>query len=533
MIPVRRWCTANPDGKFTVALSAIDLGQGMKQVSRQIAAETLGVPIEDVYVDTADSDTGPHDMGCFASRGTHRVGNAVIVAAKEARGVLLEAAAEELEVNADDLDTDGKGNIHVKGAPRRNRSPSRTQRIAAQFKQGKTISGRGIFLIPLSDGRSGDRRDVARPPAMRMPASSPIWRSTTKPAKSHGQRMTSAYELGRALNPQMVEQQLVGGAWMGMSHALYETPEPYYPDPAHGGRDYNEYLMPGPGDIARTTSRCWSARRRTARSAPRAPARCAPIRCCRRSPTRSSTRSACASTTLPITPEKILRALKAQGGARPQARRHRESAMAVRGKCWRHRRPGELAEALRAAFYLADDGFATAAYLALALGKPLLLEGAPGVGKTEAAKAIAGVLGAAADPAAMLRGHRRRRRAVRMELPAPDAGDPPGRRRADRHLSRRFPDRAADAGGAARAGIAVLLIDEIDRSDHEFEAFLLEFLSDFSDLDPGARHVARARAPGGDPHLEPHARAARGAAAPLRLSLHRLSGRRSARRGSS
>jgi len=97
---------SNPDGKFTVALSAIDLGQGMKQVSRQIAAETLGVPIEDVYVDTADSDTGPHDMGSFASRGTHRMGNAIIVAAREARGVLLEAAAEELEVDAADLVTD-------------------------------------------------------------------------------------------------------------------------------------------------------------------------------------------------------------------------------------------------------------------------------------------------------------------------------------------------------------------------------------------------------------------------------------------
>ncbi len=55
----------------------------------------------------------------FASRGTHRVGNAVIAAANEARGVMLEAAAEELEVNADDLVTDGKGNIHVKGAPSR------------------------------------------------------------------------------------------------------------------------------------------------------------------------------------------------------------------------------------------------------------------------------------------------------------------------------------------------------------------------------------------------------------------------------
>ncbi|MEL6426718.1 MAG: molybdopterin cofactor-binding domain-containing protein, partial [Pseudomonadota bacterium] len=76
---------STPDGKFMVTLSAIDLGQGMKSVTRQIAAETLGVPIADVYVDTADSDTGPHDMGSFASRGTHRVGNAVIRAANEAR----------------------------------------------------------------------------------------------------------------------------------------------------------------------------------------------------------------------------------------------------------------------------------------------------------------------------------------------------------------------------------------------------------------------------------------------------------------
>ena len=97
---------SNPSGKFTVALSSIDLGQGMKSVTRQICAETLGVPVEDVYVDTADSDTGPHCMGSFASRGTHRVGNAVMAAAREARGVMMEAAAEELEVNAADLETD-------------------------------------------------------------------------------------------------------------------------------------------------------------------------------------------------------------------------------------------------------------------------------------------------------------------------------------------------------------------------------------------------------------------------------------------
>ena len=153
---------------------------------------------------------------------------------------------------------------------------------------------------------------------------------------------------------------------------------------------------------------------------------------------------------LPITPEKVLRALNAQGGARPQARRARGigdggARNHRRHRSARRRWPRRCARR----YYLADDGFATAAYLALALGKPLLLEGAPGVGKTEAAKAIAGDPRAAADPAAMLRGHRRRRRALRVELPAPDAGDPPGRRRADRHLSRRVPDRAADAGGAA------------------------------------------------------------------------------------
>jgi CO/xanthine dehydrogenase Mo-binding subunit len=61
--------------------------------------------------------------------------------------------------------------------------------------------------------------------------------------------LKSAYEVGRALNPKMVEQQIVGGAWMGMSHALYETTEPYYPDRAHGPVDFNQYLMPGPGDL--------------------------------------------------------------------------------------------------------------------------------------------------------------------------------------------------------------------------------------------------------------------------------------------
>ncbi len=76
--PTQALVHSTPTGNFMVTLSSVDLGQGMKQIMAQICAETIGVPTDRVTVDTADTDTGPHCMGTFASRGTHRAGNAVI-----------------------------------------------------------------------------------------------------------------------------------------------------------------------------------------------------------------------------------------------------------------------------------------------------------------------------------------------------------------------------------------------------------------------------------------------------------------------
>ena len=147
--------------------------------------------------------------------------------------------------------------------------------------------------------------------------------------------------------------------------------------------------------------------------------------------------------------------------------------------------PRELEEALRAAYYLADEEVSTAAYLALALGKPLLLEGAPGVGKTEAAKAIAGVLGRTLlrlqcyegiDAAAALYewNFPRQMLALRQQSEGDGEAAAPVDIYGDEFLIER-PMLAC----LRRPQETVLLIDEIDRSDHEFEAFLLEFLSDF------------------------------------------------------
>ena len=142
----------------------------------------------------------------------------------------------------------------------------------------------------------------------------------------------------------------------------------------------------------------------------------------------------------------------------------------------------ELEHALREADYLPDRGLATALYLSLALEKPVLLEGEAGVGKTEAAKALARILGT---------------RLIRLQcyegLDVAHAVYEWNYSRQLLHI------RAAQEGSVSEAELfgpeflirrplleaietpqrVVLLIDEIDRADEEFEAFLLEVLSDF------------------------------------------------------
>jgi MoxR-like ATPase len=150
------------------------------------------------------------------------------------------------------------------------------------------------------------------------------------------------------------------------------------------------------------------------------------------------------------------------------------------------RSPGELAEILRQGGYLADRGLATALFVALSLNRPVLLEGEVGTGKTEVAKVMASVLG---------------RRLIRLQcyegIDTSQALYEWDYARQMLHIRAMSDRQAADDSSvdklfgprfllerplleAVRAGDqAVLLIDEIDRADDEFEAFLLEILSDF------------------------------------------------------
>lgn len=234
-------------GTFVISLASSDLGQGLKTVIAQIAAETLGLPFEYVLIDTADSDTGPHCMGTFASRATHRVGNAVMAAAKEAREVMLEVASDELEASPEDLETDGEGHIRVKGVPDRSIHIIDLA-LAAHFKYGKSISGRGMYMKP----KSGvDPETGAMDPDSTQAHACTVAEVEvdTETGEVTVLSIKSAYEVGRQVNPALVKGQIGGGSFMGMAHALYETTNPYYPGADHRPKDFGEYLLPGPAEV--------------------------------------------------------------------------------------------------------------------------------------------------------------------------------------------------------------------------------------------------------------------------------------------
>jgi CO/xanthine dehydrogenase Mo-binding subunit len=137
--------TINQDGTVELNVGAQEIGQGSNTTMAIICAETLGVKIEDIKVHSGDTDYNPADLGAWGSRQTLMTGNAVKMAAEDAKKQLLEFAYAQSGYNiVYDLDIKDRW-VHAIARPERGYDYGELVKKALRGKDGQRIMGRGYY----------------------------------------------------------------------------------------------------------------------------------------------------------------------------------------------------------------------------------------------------------------------------------------------------------------------------------------------------------------------------------------------------
>jgi CO/xanthine dehydrogenase Mo-binding subunit len=137
--------TINEDATVELAVGATEIGQGSNTTMAIIAAETLGVKVEDIKVYSGDTDYCPADLGAWGSRQTFMTGNATIRACEDAKKQLLEFAYAKMGLNiVYDLDIKDRW-VHIVARPERGMPFDELCKMALRGKSGQRIMGRGYY----------------------------------------------------------------------------------------------------------------------------------------------------------------------------------------------------------------------------------------------------------------------------------------------------------------------------------------------------------------------------------------------------
>ena len=460
----------HPSGKAVVSISAQTQGQGHETTFAQIVAEELGIPPEDVEVRHGDTDKSPYGLGTYGSRSTPVSGGAVAVVSRKVRDKAREIAATMLETRPEDLAWE-KGRWYVKGDPE---IGALIEDIAARAYSGEAMPA----------GLEGglDAQVIYDPPNLTYPYGAYIAVVDIDPdtAQVTVRRFIAVDDCGVRINPMIVDGQIHGGLAEGVGIALMELIS-FDEEGNCLNSSFMDYLIP-------TALECPDFELGETITPVPAPS------AGREGHRRVTQRGLAAG-------DRQRGDRRAARDARGRAHRHalhpgprvggdagtpRAAPMTSAGELHRLAPDVEtLAQRLGAVDYLVDEGLATSMFLSLRLPQPLLLEGEAGVGKTEAAKSLAAVLDTplirlqcyeGIDAAEALYEWNYPRQLLSIRLA--EAGGETLREEdlfGPDYLIRRPLLRALEHPGPRPA---VLLIDEIDRADDDFEAFLLELLAE-------------------------------------------------------
>src|SRR6476620_64395 len=246
--PSQAWIKLKRDGRVDVFSGTVDIGQGSKTVHTQIVADAIGVPYDWVTMDNTNTDSSAVCTGTFASRGTFIGGNAVRMAAERVRERILAIASKELEIDPDDLEiTDGE--VVARGAPQKKISVADVAG-AATYNYGELISGSSTALKPFADvDDSTGQVEIEPHSSISYAACVAEVEVDDETGEVVVEKLVQVYDVGRAINPTLVEGQIEGGAMMGLGLGLLESSYPYYPSVEHRGGQFGAYLGPALRDL--------------------------------------------------------------------------------------------------------------------------------------------------------------------------------------------------------------------------------------------------------------------------------------------
>jgi len=199
------------DGKASLFIGLPDMGQSSHTTMAIIAAEVLGIEPTDISVISGDTDSDPLDIGAFTQRGTFNTGNATKNAATDARDQLAKIAAEMLEADEATL-IFRNHTVYPEGKEDQAIPLNKVVYNTLHSREGRFVMGRGFYNSPLERG------------TMAYSFGAQIAEVTVDPGTGvvTVDKMTASHDVGRAINPRVVEGQIDGQIFSGMSQVLYE-----------------------------------------------------------------------------------------------------------------------------------------------------------------------------------------------------------------------------------------------------------------------------------------------------------------------
>ena len=219
----------NEDGTVKLSTGAVEIGQGCRTVLAQICAEELGVRLEDIEVTMSDTGATPFDAGAFSSRLTLHAGNAVRLAASDAKQRVLSVAAVELGMDVKALDIrDGRVFSPARpeiGIPLGELSRKYLTRSPGPIQGVGSFTG-GLDIVPLLDEAerpSEQKSEQKDEEEWKFGATGIELELDRETGQITASRAVSAHDCGRAINPLAVEGQIEGAFSMGWANSTVEV----------------------------------------------------------------------------------------------------------------------------------------------------------------------------------------------------------------------------------------------------------------------------------------------------------------------